>query len=178
MIIAQKYHRPAAFTLIEVLVVMVIMSIIAGAAVVSFNKPIRAARIRDAREQVRYLDDSARQYVRRFGRPVQLVFDLTRGTLTRREGDNSTDNGARRVTYRSTLPPGYRIETIRTTDRRSSGGEVTIACSPLGLTPSYALHLTGPGLNEWLLVAGLAGEITTLTDDRTLDAIFQADSAR
>jgi prepilin-type N-terminal cleavage/methylation domain-containing protein len=164
-------HR-AAFSLIEMLVAIVIMSIIAGAAVFSFKKPLRAARIHDAREQVRYLDRSARQYARRFGRPVDLVFDLSHSTLARRD----TNGTAGRITYQSAFPVGYQIESVRTAGRRSTGGEIAVPCSSLGLTNSYALHLIGPGLDEWVLVAGLAGEMTTLHDEHAIDSIFQTDS--
>ena len=42
-------------------------------------------------------------------------------------------------------------------------------------TPAGSVKLTGPdGLQQWILVAGLGGEIRTLTDDHELESILSS----
>ena len=148
------------------------MGLLATAVTFSFRKPLRLARQREAREQIRFLDASARRYATRFNRPVRMIFDLDANTLQHRDGGPAgRANGG--ITYRGTLPAGYRIDAVRTADRRGGGGRIVIDCSPLGLSPSYAVHLGGTESQEWMFVAGLSGEVSTFTDERQLDSIFQ-----
>src|SRR5256885_7110087 len=70
-------ERSRGFTLIEMMAVVIIMALLATGAALSFARPMRVARARDALHQVRSLDASARQFARRFGRPIEIGFDLS-----------------------------------------------------------------------------------------------------
>ena len=160
----------AAFTLIELMLAIVVLSLLASAAALSFNRPIQAARAQDSIELVRSFDEGARQVARRFNRPVVLRFDLQSAELSRIEDGQTT--------YQSKLPPGCRIREVRTAARRTVDGDVQVPCSALGATRTYAVHLTGTGFDRWLLVSGLSGEVTAIHDEAQLDAIFTTTAAR
>ena len=153
-----------AFTLIEMIAVIVILALLSTAAAMSFSRPLQATRARDAVNQICALDASARQAARRFGKPVQIIFDLADHTIQRRERDA--------ITFSSALPAGGKIDEIRTSARRESLGEVFIDCSASGMSRTYAVHVVGPQLDRWVLFAGLTGQITQITDVAELDSIF------
>src|SRR5215510_8982373 len=125
------------------MVVVIIMALLAAAAALSFARPMQVARARDAIDQVRALDSSSRQFARRFGRPVEIVFDLSNGTLARRERDT--------IAFQISLPSGCRIDEVRFSDQSFSLGEAPIECSATGMSHSYAVHLIGPELDQWLV---------------------------
>ena len=160
-------RQPRGFTLIEIIVVVSIMALLTSAVALSFNGPIQSTRARDAIDQVQSLDSSARAYAKRFGKDVQIVFDISQSRLLRREGMD------KQVSYEVALPRGCRIECFRIGNRTIDSGEVTIVCSTLGLTRSYQFHLVGPKLDRWISFAGLTGEMTVTTDDSRATENFE-----
>jgi prepilin-type N-terminal cleavage/methylation domain-containing protein len=162
--------RSRGFTLIEMMAVVIIMALLATAAALSFARPMRVARARDAVDQVRSLDASARQFARRVGRPIEIVFDLSNGTLARRDHDE--------IAFQSSLPRGCRIEEVRSAGQSFSLGEASIQCAPSGMSRTYAVHLLGPELDRWLLFAGLTGQVTQVNDVSQLDDILPQASSR
>ena len=113
-------HRPyTAFTLIEVMLVVAIMAILTAAAALTFAGPLRKAQSQEAAQQLRFFDASARDLARRWGREVQLSFDLDRQILSRMGGP-----GSEQATYRTSLPRGTaslifaRVITLPKTARR------------------------------------------------------------
>ena len=163
--------RRRAFTLIEIMAVMLILALLSAAAAWSFSRPLARARTFEAIELVASFDASSRLAARRFGRSVEMRFDLTGGMLERLEGGD--------VAYRGTLPQGFSIEQLRTAERVHDVGDVTIACSRLSLSPSYAVKLVGPaGVQRWLVVAGLSGRVTAARDEADVDAILNLKAAR
>ena len=155
-------RRVRAFTLIELLGVMLVMALLATVAVMSFATPIRAARARAAVEMIRSFDRSTRELALRGGTPLRMKFDADEGTLTRSRGGSAI--------YSATLPSGFRIAEMR--------GGATIDCSALGLTRSYALRITGEHFDQWLIVAGLSGQITATSDERTVINILASPPPR
>ena len=162
--------RRTAFTLIEIMLAVVLLALLASAAAMSFTQPLRAARAQDAIELFRSFDETARQSARRFGQPITLTFDFESSTLSR------VENGS--VVYRSRLPHDCRLQEIRTGTRRTSDGEISLPCSTLGITGTYAVRVSGPGFDRWLLFSGLSGESTLIQNESQLDAIFAATAAR
>jgi prepilin-type N-terminal cleavage/methylation domain-containing protein len=157
--------RESAFTLIEIMVVIVLIGLLSTAVVLSFAAPVQRVRAQDAVERVRALDESARAQSRHSGDASQIVFDLSAGTLARRDGGGN-------VVFEAALPSGFEIDRFRSGIEDRSSGEAVMSCSALGLTRTYAVHLTAPGLDQWLLFAGLSGEATVVKDEATLDSIF------
>ena len=159
--------RRVAFTLVEMTVVVLLIAVLAATVVLSFARPIENLRAQDAVEMVRALDESARTQARRSGETVEIIFDLSARTLLRRTraGD---------VIFEAALPSGCEIDRFRSEQDDASVGEAVVACSPMGLTRSYAIHLTGPRMDQWLLFAGLSGQATVIKDEATLDSIFSS----
>lgn len=155
-----------AFTLIELTAVLVILALLSAAAVVTFGVPLQRARSADAVASLRSFDAYARQAAGRFNRPSQIIIDLDRQMLTRTAAEPLH------------LPQVLRIAEVRLAAHRQTSGQVKIPCSAAGLTPSYGLHLTGPETDRWILVAGLSGQITEIDDERSLDNLLRALSAR
>ena len=61
-----------AFTLIELMLAVVLLALLTGAAALSFVKPVHAARSRQAIELVKRADATAREEAQRSGDPVLL----------------------------------------------------------------------------------------------------------
>ena len=95
------------FTLVEMVVVIAIMALLTSAAALSFSGPLRATRASDAIRQVQSFDDATRQHAKRFGKDLQIVLDLSRDRLIRRQ---SADGPAM---HELQLPHGCRIERVR-----------------------------------------------------------------
>lgn len=161
-----------AFTLIELLAVIVLLGIISTAAALTFRSSIQSASSTDAVAQIKYLDSTARQRAQRFNQPVELIFDLTNSTLSRREGSKRNDES-----FTAALPRGFAIDQINIAGNSIFNGEASVRCSTTGLTPSYAIHLIGPNFDQWLLFAGLSGQMTLINDEETIQDIL-ADARR
>ena len=151
---------PVGFTLVEVMVAILLMALLASAAALSFSGSLRTARSREALELLRSFDSAARDVARRSNRETRIVFDFSNDTLSRREGAD-LDNLVSLVH----LPSGYRIEALRTAGQSFEDGQAVVDCSGLGISRSYAAHLIGPGLDRWVLVAGMTGEMTQEADE-------------
>src|SRR4051794_15649276 len=91
-----------AFTLIELMAAVVILALLTGAAALSFAKPIRDARAKQAIDLIQRSDATTREQARRFGHATSLTFDLREQTLQRASSPASQ------------LPSGYVIRDIRT----------------------------------------------------------------
>src|SRR5688500_15941446 len=85
--------RHGRFTLDEVMSVMLILALLSAAAAWSFAQPLARARTAEAVELVTSFDASSRLGARQFGRGVDMIFDLTAGTLERREGERTVYRG-------------------------------------------------------------------------------------
>ena len=152
-----------AFTLIEMMLVVLLIGALAGAAAMSFVRPLRAAI-----EQIRAFDATARQVARRSGREVEIVIDPYYRQLVRRE------EGRDISIFR--LPDGLRIKQVRTSGNARQGSELTLAISPHGWSRSYALRLVGHEFDRWLLVAGMSGQVTVIEDESHVQDILSRTS--
>ncbi len=153
------------FTLMEVMLAVLVVALLSAVAVLSFGKSIQRAKAKAVVEQIRYVDASARDASKRFGRSVTIVIDPVEGTVSRRQVSE--------IRYRGRIEAPYRIDEVRVGDRRATD-VVEIECSEMALSRSYAVHLKGPGLDKWVVVAGLSGEVTEANDDAMVDAIFES----
>ncbi len=157
----------SAFTLIEMLVAVVLLGIISTAAALSFRSSIHSASATDATAQIKYLDSTSRQRAQRFNQPVQIIFDLTNSTLSRREGNKKSE-----PSFTASLPRGFSIDEVNIAGQSTFNGENAVTCSPAGLSPSYAVHLVGPDFDRWLLFAGLSGQMTLIKNEATVQDIL------
>jgi prepilin-type N-terminal cleavage/methylation domain-containing protein len=159
--------RLGGFTLVEIMIVVLLMAMLASAAALSMNGPLTSARAADAAEMVSSFDAAVRIYARRYHSGAQIVFDLSAGKISRRQKHDNLDDHA--STF---LPSGFSIDEIRQAQHLASVGETHINVSAMGLSPSYAVHLLGPRSDQWLVFAGLSGQVRQVNNEAAIDAIL------
>ncbi|GAF86986.1 unnamed protein product, partial [marine sediment metagenome] len=118
--------------------------------------------------QLTHFDRLARAHAREHDRSLRLVVDLTTGRIRR------TDRrGADEACPPLQLPSDYRISRLIVREQDMSYGSVSITCSRLGLTPSYAMLIEGPAnQRKWILTAGLTGKHLELDTEREVRNIL------
>lgn len=172
-------HRRAAFSLIEMTLVLLVMSIVAGAVTIRMEGPLHSARMDEVIAQIADFDRLSRQYARRHDRPVLLVVDLSMGRL-RRSG-RGDDAYGQDLGEPLELPEGYAIERLLVRRRDVQTGSASIAFGRHGLSATYAIRLGGPnGRRRWLCLTGLGGQAIemTQTDENALRDILAATAPR
>src|SRR5688572_31671841 len=95
-----------AFTLVEMTIVVLLIAVLTATVVLSFARPIENLRVQDAAEMLRWLDESARTQARRSGEQVEIVFDLSARTISRRDP-------AGEVVFETALPTGCEVVRFR-----------------------------------------------------------------
>ena len=149
---------------------MLVIGVAAGAVVLRMNDPMRRARMGDAIGQVTHYDALARVYARAHDRPLRLVVDLAAGRVERTDRRGERDDSQTLA-----MPDGYRIARLIVGERDVNYGSVSIACNRHGMTPSYAMLLTGPAESRrWVLTAGLTGAHVELESDEEVRNILAA----
>ena len=158
----------AAFTLVEVVAVLVLLALLGVAGAVSLRSALQDAAVADAAAELRRQDQLLRDYAVRTGRLAQLELDGSR----RRVG--CVDAATGQAVGRSwEMPRGLDVRWVVASTRGVPGDVTSIECSTRGQTPSYAVRLEGPGpkRQQWL-VAGLTGQINVLRDEADATEIF------
>jgi prepilin-type N-terminal cleavage/methylation domain-containing protein len=165
-------HRlsPSGFTLVETMLAVLVLGLLACAATLSFSQPLASAQARETFDLLAGFDQSAREAARGSGRAVRLLIDPSAGTITRFEG---TGKGDRRANAR--LPRGFNIDQVRIGRRHFDSTPAVVEISSSGLCRSYAFHLRGPRLDQWVVFAGLSGQMIKVADESTVDAMLGVD---
>jgi prepilin-type N-terminal cleavage/methylation domain-containing protein len=162
-----------AFTLIEVIVVLVLTALLTTAVAVALTSPARAARARDAAERIDSFDRLVREHAKRAGAAQAIVFDLNRGTV--RRGETESEDGIREPGSILQLPGQFRVERLLLPGGPVLSGEVRVPVSPRGQTPSYAVLLVERKQKpHWLVFAGLTGQMTEARDATEVEQLFAA----
>ena len=161
--------RPA-LTLPEMMLAVVLLAVMSTVAVVSLAGARRAASARDVVDQVAAYDRLTREWCRRFGRPAAVVFDLDRGTMARLASGESA--AALR------LPSGFRLARVVSRQGSNDVGQARIGFSADGGAPTYAVMLSEPRGDQWLLMTGLTGQAVRLRDAQEAQDIFAALGSR
>jgi prepilin-type N-terminal cleavage/methylation domain-containing protein len=175
-----------AFTLIEVLAVVALMGLLAGATVWSLAEDVRRSSRAEIVGRIINADHAARLAGQRLGEPCSLLFDLRTQSVQRVMG---SEDGSRQTTTVLKLPSGYRIDCIilPAAPGASRGpvvvqdpGEARIPFSTGGRSAAYAVRLAsrndadGKIRQEWLAFAGLTGQMTVGLDDDQVNNLFVA----
>jgi len=170
-----------AFTLIEVIAVVVLIGLLAGATAWLLAEDARSGTRAEVASRISHADRSARLAGMRMGRPCVLRFDLGRNRLRRVFRDSE---GREQSSHSVTLPDGYRIDRIVTVRPVSSRGSVTsdsgvveIPYSTGGRSVSYAVRLSSQGGAWWMVVSGLTGHVTANQNEQDVYKLFSALSA-
>jgi len=188
-------RRRVGFTLVELVAVVTLLALLAGAVAVSLTGEADRARRVDVIGQLRHADRTARLAAQREGEAMALRFDLSAQRVWRRRDNGERDGPvshpfhlpgafriARVVKLETPAEPGYprREPDVERIDR----GTATIAYSANGRSVSYALRVAhrdeprdaasngAAGIGPWLVVSGLTGQVTVHDDAETIDKLF------
>jgi prepilin-type N-terminal cleavage/methylation domain-containing protein len=163
-----------AFSLIEVTLVVLILAITAGAVALGVRSPIHRLGLDQCVDEIVAFDRLTRVYAREQDRPVRLMVDLDGGQFRRTDERAVEELGQALV-----LPSGYRVARLLLLDRTIGSGGVALSYSALGLAPTYAILVEGPGgRRRWMLVAGLTGQVRECGDEEEVSNILAAVDAR
>ena len=162
------------FSLIELTVVLLILALVSASVAVAVREPLHRVGLRGALDDLAEFDHLTRTYAREQDRPVVLVFDLDAGVIRRMDETGRTELG---LALR--LPADYRIVRLRAGEDDWRSGQTVLAVSALGLTPTYAVLVTGPGPRaQWMALAGLSGQLLEPKNDAEVDNLFKARQMR
>ncbi len=144
--------------------VLALMAVLAGTAMVLLAGPRRRASAADAVEQVAFADHQVRQAALAGDQPMVLVIDLAAGRLSRSVDDTAG-------TTLAELPAGVRVSRVIVGGEAIDFGQARVAVSAAGRSRSYAVGLSTPAGERWIVVAGLTGQASDAADAAAADAV-------
>ena len=158
--------RRSAFTLLELLLVLVLLGLMAGAATLKLVPLVQTGALEATLKRLEELDRLARHRARSARAASRLVFDFDGGGARQVDAAGNASGAPVRLGR-------CRLEEVRTHDGRWRSGTCAVNVSPLGLTQTYALRIRGgEGSTRWLLFAGLGGECEVIDDDSKVERVF------
>lgn len=151
------------------LVVVVILAFLAAVVATRWSGVHHVAVAESTRGKLQFADQHLRQFARSRHRPCLLTFDLEKSQVGKQRSVEESDGP-----QWESLGTGVRIDAMRVGIEKPSGRRAEISVDVNGQTPTYGLHLVGPGKREtWLLFAGVSGQMTELKDQRAWNAAFE-----
>ncbi|MFP4354512.1 MAG: prepilin-type N-terminal cleavage/methylation domain-containing protein [Phycisphaerae bacterium] len=162
------------FTLIEVMAVVMVLAVLAGAAAWTMTEQLRSRRSLTAIEQLTGADRTARLAARSNGGSTRLEIDLDAGLSVRY--DQPEGALAARRAHPIQLPDGTEMRRVWL--HLPSGkvevrhGRVSIPYSTEGSSPTYAIELARADQAQWLVVAGLTGQTFLQQETHHVEALF------
>lgn len=160
-----------AFTLVEVVAVLLLVAVLGATVTVSLNATRRASRLQDAVERLKDYDAAARDRARSSGRAMRLAFGTTSSRLQRVDATTGRPEGATIEFDR-----GVTVERVWIASEEGAAAATSgdVVCSSLGQTDSYAvLLLSANAARQWVVFAGLTGEVRLLKNDVEVEEIFK-----
>lgn len=155
-------------------VVLVVMTLLAAAAVFSLQAPLRNARMQRVLASIEDADYRARTAARRLWEPIDLTIDGDEGTATQ-----STSSGQQpRIEHRRSLPwsGGLQIDQCIGAAESTSDNRFVVRYGPGGQTDTYAIRVsTNRNVRQsratWLIVVGATGQYIRSNEDSVVEAI-------
>jgi len=148
----------------ELMAVLLVMGLAAGAVALSVGRTRGAGWMEEAVDRLANLDGRTRQRAIRSGKPVQVVFDLAGNRVLTRAGGASDESPLEELALGEGVGLGKVVLAGGSTDR----GRVAIWCSARGGTPTYAVRLDGANRSTWLLLAGMTGQVVRTDEERQI----------
>ena len=161
-------HGRSAFTLIELMAVLVLVGLVSATAMLRFSGTTHRAQFEWSLERVMAADRLLRTHSMTCGQPGQLEFEIGTGRLKRIFG--AKDNVS------SYVQLGARMHIVRflAAQRHAETGKVAVPYDPYGHSETFALEIEGPGdRTAWILFAGLSGQTRRLEDRRDVERILE-----
>ena len=166
--------RLRGFSLIELMMVLLILSVVLAAVTLRIQGPLHQSRMWNVVGQVSYFDRLSRRYAVEQDEPLRMVIDLDENRLYRMDGEDEKQLGSAVV-----LPTGFALSKVKTREEERTEGVVEVRVSRSGLSSSYAVRVSGPNeRSRWLLFSGLTGEMLELEDESAVRDILEATGPR
>lgn len=167
--IGRRWRRTSAFTLIELLAVLVIVGLITAVASIRLSGTAQAARLEWAIQRLAAEDTLMRTHAAASGRAAHLRVQLGTGRLIRDFGDR------REKASPVDLGQNLQVSRFLSAARDIETGDASIDYSPSGTCQTFAVELKGPGNRSILMLfAGITGQVTRIEDGRDVSRILQA----
>jgi prepilin-type N-terminal cleavage/methylation domain-containing protein len=167
-LVSQRCHGRSAFTLIELMAVLVLVGLVSASAMLRFGGTTRRAQFEWSLERVMAADRLIRTHAMTCGQPGHLEFEIGTGRLERVFG------AKRNVS--SYVELGARMHIVRflAAQRHAETGKVEVPYDPYGHSETFALEIEGPGeRTAWILFVGLSGQTRRLEDRRDVERILE-----
>ncbi len=171
-----------AFTLIEVMAVVVLVGLLAGAAALSLAGQARYRTTQDVIDTLQSVDRNARFAAMRLGGTTRIRYDLSNQQVY---NETTDDTGSSTRSPAVAFPVEYRIDRVlvsdvsatsgasrSTTGRALDYGTIDIELSPAGRSTTYAVRLSHEENKHWLIFAGLTGQVTQTDDEKEVNNLF------
>lgn len=147
---------------------MLIVALISAVVIVRWSGVHHEALATAALGKLQFTDQHLRRIARSRGRVCRIEFDMAHGRFRKQYEASGTD-----VAPWETLGRLVAIEDLRIGSETPRSNSPTLSFDSTGMSPTYGLHLVGPGKREcWLVVAGVSGQTTVLTSERSWRAAF------
>lgn len=174
-------HR--AFTLVEVMAVVVLLGLLAAATAWSLADESHRSAQEDVIAQIAYADYKLRTSALRLGKPVLLEFDLDHQQVRQyAEAEGGHDTMRPSVKF----PKDTRLEAVAVAGRSRDGGgrryetgvqwvdygTIEMPCSTIGRTPTYVLRIELTRTTTWLVVSGMTGQVVRMDDEDEVDKLL------
>ena len=168
-------RRPHGFSLLELIGVVLLLGVLAGAVGLGTRNALSASDAARARSAVAWLDAAARR-AGEAGRAAELRFDLSEQTVELwLDGTPPNRGNGRRVR----LPGTLRLKELAFAETEAYNGVVILAAAPGGHLPTYAT-LTGPPRvdrkhpDRWTVRLGTSGQAFTVRDRYDVREVLRA----
>ena len=158
-----------AFTLIELVFVIVIMGVLATLAVLSTAGMMDRYKLSRAAETIEMFDARARRDARASHQPILAIIQRNQQRLVI---GNPGDAASRPTAAQYRLPRSVEITEIRMRRRVTAGGNFEIRFNREGSSPTYAVRLERGNMSRWLVVLGVSGQVVVLENEGEVDEIM------
>jgi hypothetical protein len=154
---------------VELISVVVVMALVSAVVILRWSGVHHAAIAESTLNRLETVDQHLRHFARSRGRTCVLEFDAERRRF--RKQYNLVDGAG--PAWES-LGRVIRIEEMRIGGEKPRRAAVVIPFDAIGASPTYGLHIVGPGKREeWLVFAGVSGEMTQFESERQWNAAFE-----
>jgi len=149
--------------------VLVVLALITAVVSMRWSSLHHNAVAESAVKRLQFIDQHLRQFARSRGAVCELVVELSNHRVRKQYGGASEDSSGW-----ESLGTGVRVAGIRVGSDTPTNSEVALQFDATGQSPTYGLHLNGPGKREaWLVFAGVSGQMTRLDTETAWNATFE-----
>jgi len=146
---------PNGFTLVEMVAVVVLLSLLVSVVGLSFQQPLRRARIKSEIDRIDDFFRGASHNAVRSGQSVRIIINAAEGSISedRRNGRELRLGGGLQID---------RVESAGQSPRR----RFSLQIAPTGQFESLAMRLERVDRTRfWIVILGASGQCLTVEDD-------------